>query len=191
MDNINSYIRSARQVGHTTLLKEGMKNYNKPFFIVGADGQQANRLRDEIGNKNAIAISVNTPPQKFAGKDYPMVMDNHAYTKTCEKYDLLVQNLKGTIVEQSDDIERTYRERKRLENLYKVEQYNRRLDVAMLKRHKRLELKSRDEKFDAMEADKNAVIYYMTSEDEKLKEIERLKGLTLFQRIFQFKKLTR
>ena len=86
--HVYKYLKTSRRVGHTTLLKAGGENYNKPFFVVGGDINQARQLAKEMDNKNAIPISIKQPKNMLMyGDRIPILIDNYAYMRSCEGYE--------------------------------------------------------------------------------------------------------
>lgn len=96
-NNINKYILSRRGVGHTRLLKEGANNYDGPFFVVGADTNHVSRLRQELNNTKAIPVNIENSNHVLHGVHHPMIIDNHAYSMTCEKYERKIDELENEI----------------------------------------------------------------------------------------------
>ena len=79
------YLKTNRGVGHTRLLIDGARNANYPFLVVGADTTQANRMIQDLGNEFAIPTAINKE-QDYRGHDHPVLIDNFAFTSTCESY---------------------------------------------------------------------------------------------------------
>ena len=74
--NLIDYFLSHRQIGHTTLLKKGADNYDKPFFIVCSDLKHVQTIKRELKNKNAKLITLSTFEDKTRGTENPIAFDN-------------------------------------------------------------------------------------------------------------------
>jgi hypothetical protein len=87
--HVYTYLKSSRRVGHTTLLKSGAKHYDKPFFVVGGDMNQARQLLKEVGNENGIPVSMKQPNKmlNMYGDSIPVLIDNYAFMRSCEDYE--------------------------------------------------------------------------------------------------------
>jgi hypothetical protein len=104
-DAIYEYLMSSRGVGHTTLLKEGAKNFDKPFYIVAHNSRYAKQLQRESNNNNAIPISLNSPTQLMRGTKYPIIIDNVTYMTTCDKYENIILDNQNKYFEMKVDLE--------------------------------------------------------------------------------------
>jgi len=101
-EHVYTYLKTSRGAGHTTLLKEGARHYNKPFFVVGGNMNQARQLLKEVGNKNGIPISLKQPNKMLMGGDrMPVLIDNYAYMRSCEEYEDKLQTERHRYLELS------------------------------------------------------------------------------------------
>jgi len=105
------YIRRNRGVGHTTLLIEGAKNYNKPFYIMGANIRQAKDLVFQSGNKNARPITLENVPEALRGTDLPIMVDQHPITKIVDGYEDEIRMLRREIGELRGEISQLWIDR--------------------------------------------------------------------------------
>lgn len=65
------YYMSTRNAGHTTLMKEGINHYDKPFFVLTHNMNHGSDLN--ISPKDVISW---TNLDKLQGHDRPMAIDN-------------------------------------------------------------------------------------------------------------------
>jgi len=93
-DNLEVYYAQSRGVGHTELLKKGIENYDKKFFLVAGSYQQGKNLVSEIKNPNAILITLDDiGSYKLRGLRYPIAFDNFAMIKLIERNNCVIENL--------------------------------------------------------------------------------------------------
>jgi len=76
------YMTANRRVGHTRLMREGIDNYDKPFFVLGVDQQHTHNLMKDVMNDKAIPITLENFDKHMRGVDYPVAIDNYAFTST-------------------------------------------------------------------------------------------------------------
>jgi len=92
-NELYEYIKITRGVGHTRLLIDGARNAQYPFLVVGADKTHANRMIRDLNNKFAIPTTIDNE-RDYRGHDHPVLIDNYAFTQTCEKYMREIRDLK-------------------------------------------------------------------------------------------------
>lgn len=81
----------SRGVGHTTLMKKGVENYDRKFGVIGLNSDHANQLTE--GRDLAVGASIRSLP-KFEGMNIPVVVDNSAwYTIISEVITLLESSM--------------------------------------------------------------------------------------------------
>jgi hypothetical protein len=66
-----TYYGTTRQAGHTTLLKEGTKHYDRPFFVLTHNMNHGRELG--LDPKDVISYQ---DPEKLRGYSRPLVIDN-------------------------------------------------------------------------------------------------------------------
>ena len=71
LETIIQYYQSTRQVGHTTLMKKGTDNYDKPFFVLTYSMVHGETMGFDVTN----TISYQNP-DKLKGHTRPLVIDN-------------------------------------------------------------------------------------------------------------------
>jgi len=57
-ENLFTYIQANRRTGNTTLLIEGAKSYNKPFYVLGWSAQHASQKIKQYGLELAKPLSI-------------------------------------------------------------------------------------------------------------------------------------
>ena len=65
-----------RQVGHTTLMKKGVENYDRKFGLIAHNMQSAQEILDTSGSKLGKAFSLSNPSNNFRGLSMPFAIDN-------------------------------------------------------------------------------------------------------------------
>lgn len=76
LETLVQYFVSTRQVGHTTLMKEGTNHYDKPFFVLTHSMAHGESLGFDVTN----TISYQNP-DKLRGHNRPLVIDNGVMTE--------------------------------------------------------------------------------------------------------------
>jgi hypothetical protein len=71
LETLLQYYLTTRQVGHTTLMKEGTNHYDKPFFVLCHSMVHGESLGFDVTN----TISYGNP-DKLRGHNRPLVIDN-------------------------------------------------------------------------------------------------------------------
>jgi hypothetical protein len=168
-NNIKDYIHSARQVGHTSLIMNNLKDVDKPFYVLGGYMNNSREMVMRMGNKNAIPVSLSS---HMRGAKYPLIIDNHAYTLTCENYEKEISGLHTEYAKQMRKLREEKRELQKINrsfakrNNYLMGQYH-----AEIKRNRE----------------------YKTTIDRLKESIKAIKyskkgllnSMTLFQRVFK------
>jgi AAA+ ATPase superfamily predicted ATPase len=72
-----------RQVGHTTLIKKGIENYDRKFGVIAHNTQAAQEIIDTSGSKLGKAFSLHNP--NFQGFSMPYVIDNGSLSVLLEE----------------------------------------------------------------------------------------------------------
>ncbi len=174
-NEIQTYLQGARQVGHTKILTESLKNVDEPFFILGADMMHAQVLAKRIGNPHAIPVSLSAN-STIRGRRLPLVMDNHAFSTVCENYENRI-------------IENRFKHNKELDKVEKEKQEIEKTNKMLIK-----EVSSRGGKVWFAERKIDHLKERLLEQKEKTKyykeqivvnEKEFLESLNLFQRIFK------
>lgn len=94
LDELEVYYAQTRGVGHTELIKKGIENYDKKFFLVAGSLQHGKQLQSEIKNPNAIVVTLDDiGAYRFRGLRYPIIFDNFAMSKLIERNNCIVENL--------------------------------------------------------------------------------------------------
>lgn len=65
-----------RQVGHTTLMKKGVENYDRKFGLIAHNMQAAQEIIDTSGSKLGKAFSLSSLSNNLQGSNMPFVIDN-------------------------------------------------------------------------------------------------------------------
>lgn len=65
-----------RQVGHTTLIKKGVENYDRKFGLIAHNMQAAQEIIDTSGSKLGKAFSLSNPSNNLQGSSMPFAIDN-------------------------------------------------------------------------------------------------------------------
>jgi len=73
LEELLHYFMSTRAVGHTTLLKRGTNNYDKPFFVLTHNTEAGNALK--FWPKNIISLH---NLDRLRGSNRPLTIDNGA-----------------------------------------------------------------------------------------------------------------
>jgi len=73
LEELLQYYMSTRNIGHTTLLKEGSKHYNKEFFVLSLHIKDCGYL--ELKPQQVISLE---NLDKLRGHDKPLIIDNGA-----------------------------------------------------------------------------------------------------------------
>ena len=74
-----------RQVGHTTLMKKGVENYDRKFGLIAHNMQSAQDILDTSGSKLGKAFSLSKLGSNFHGFSMPYVIDNGALSILLEE----------------------------------------------------------------------------------------------------------
>lgn len=83
-----------RQVGHTTLLVSGAKNYDREFGIISHKMDFSNQLLNLSENKMGKAFSINNL-SSLIGSKIPVAMDNAAWTIELERVISVLESCKS------------------------------------------------------------------------------------------------
>ena len=174
-NEIQVYLQSARQVGHTKILTESLKSVDEPFFILGADMKQAKDLARRINNPHAIPISLSAS-STIRGRRLPLVMDNHAFSTVCENYE---NTIRGKDFNHRRELNIADKEKREVEKTNKmlIKEVSRRGGKVWFAERERDHLKER------LLEQKEKTKHY--KEQIVVKEKEFLDSLNLFQRIFK------
>lgn len=108
LDNLETYYAQSRGVGHTELLKKGIENYDKKFFLVAGSYQQGKELKNQIKNPHAILITLDDiGSYKLKGLRYPVAIDNFAMINLLEQSNCVIENLyikQGKLLGEIEDL---------------------------------------------------------------------------------------
>lgn len=74
-----------RQVGHTTLMKKGIENYDREFGVIAHDMKSAKAIINNSGSELGKAFSLSNPDNNFFGFGMPFVIDNAALSFLLEE----------------------------------------------------------------------------------------------------------
>lgn len=74
-----------RQVGHTTLMKKGVENYDRQFGVIAHNMQAAKEIIDKSGSELGKAFSLSKLGSNFHGFSMPYVIDNGALSILLEE----------------------------------------------------------------------------------------------------------
>jgi hypothetical protein len=74
-----------RQVGHTTLMKKGVENYDRKFGLIAHNMKAAQDILDTSGSKLGKAFSLSKLGNNFHGLGMPYVIDNGALSILLEE----------------------------------------------------------------------------------------------------------
>jgi hypothetical protein len=173
-DNLNGYLHSTRQIGHTRTLAKALKNVDSPFYLVSGTMKHSRDLCKEIRNPNAKPMSPELIAKEFP--DTPVILDNFAYMNMCEIYDSKLAALYSDCRKLVRKVEEYHMEE--VISVKDTMSYQARLMVTL-----RGELESEKKKSqhykERMNKEKEKKAYY------KKDKQEFLNNLTLFQRIFK------
>lgn len=101
---VYKYLKTNRQVGHTTLLKDGALNAHYPFIILGGDLAHATTITKEIGNPFAKPMSM-AAIEGLRGTNNPVLIDNYVFTKTCEGYIATIRDYRENNISLINELE--------------------------------------------------------------------------------------
>lgn len=80
-----------RQVGHTTLLLNGTKNYDRSFGVISHKMDFSNEILNMSNNSLGKAFSINNL-SALAGHKIPVIMDNAAWSRILEEVITALEN---------------------------------------------------------------------------------------------------
>jgi hypothetical protein len=179
-NNIYHYLNGARQIGHTKLLVESLKNAKEPFFILGADMRHAKELERQINNPLAIPVSLKSSEQNMRGRRLPLVMDNYALTAVIEECEGEMSALRVKNLIEIGKVNKTNRalvkELEKFKGLYWAQERENRYAKIEVERQKELANKHKEK-----------ASYYegLAAETEVKNKKDFLDSMNLFQRIFK------
>lgn len=73
-ENLFTYIQANRSIGNTTLLIDGAKNYDKPFYLLGINREDAFQKIKTKSLKHAIPLSIYNL-ENVRGLHLPLAID--------------------------------------------------------------------------------------------------------------------
>ena len=79
-----------RQVGHTTLMKKGVENYDREFGVIAHNMQAAQEILDVSGSKSGKAFSISN--LNVQGFRIPFVIDNGSLSVLLEEVISVMEN---------------------------------------------------------------------------------------------------
>lgn len=74
VENLFTYIQANRRIGNTTLLIEGAKSYNNPFYVLGWSTQDASQKIKQYGLELAKPLSISNL-DSARGTNLPLAID--------------------------------------------------------------------------------------------------------------------
>jgi len=102
-NHLYHYVKHQRGVGHTRLLIDGARNAQYPFLVVGGDMRHANMMIRDLGNKFAIPTTIDKE-RDYIGHDHPVLIDNYAFTMTCEAYMREIRDLNEALNKKEGEL---------------------------------------------------------------------------------------
>lgn len=171
---IKAYISTRRGVGHTTLMKEGVKNYDKPFFVLGANKQHSLELMTGVDNKNAIPLGLNNL-NRVNGVDYPMIIDAFVVQVICDQYEDEIMNLRS---EHYREMGKEWKKQRELQE--RINEMNRTI------LHNNDIVRKLQSRIEGQQRDNNRMSNYVVGVNKKVKD--KFLGMSLFNRIFRYNK---
>ena len=165
---VNYYISTRRGVGHTTLMKQGVNHYDKPFFVLGVNNQHTKELMYGVDNKNARPLSMSDSVDKIAGCDYPMIADNFVIQTVCDEYETQILSMEIKHAEESHELRN---------KIVECNKLNRTLSNRMRDLHN---------EFKMIEARNETMRVRSVLIHRKVKA--KFMGMSLFDRIFRYNK---
>ncbi len=115
-NELYDYIKTKRGVGHTRLLIDGAQNAKYPFLVVGADMRHANIMVRELGNEFAIPTTIDKE-RDYRGHSHPVLIDNYAFTSTCEAYMREMRDTKDALIKAKETLAK---KESTIENISKI-----------------------------------------------------------------------